>query len=102
MKTYQCPYCKQLGVPLKDKYFAGHWASINCRLCRARLCSHPIFQAMAYGLYTWGVAWWSFMAYFDKSYFTLIYIIPTWILIDLLNVRYVQLSVLRRPTPLDP
>jgi len=95
MKPYQCPKCKEECIPAKDKYKAGIWRVIHCPQCGARLCGQPWVMAASYTLYVWALAWFGFWAYMDHSWEPLLYLIPVWLLLDLLNMRFMPLSILR-------
>ena len=96
MRKFACPSCKQPSITVKDKYLAGLWQVIECPNCRARLCAQPIIMAIAYGLYFWAIAWWSFTAYFEHSAEPLIYLVPTWLFLDFLNINLMPLAVMRQ------
>lgn len=99
MRKFVCPNCRQKTIPVRDKYLAGLWQVIHCQHCHARLCGQPVIMAIAYGLYFWAVAWWGFTAYFEQSLDPLIYLIPTWLFLDFLNINLMPLAVMRKKAP---
>jgi len=92
MKKFKCPNCEQLTITTRQKYMAGIWRVIHCENCNARLCAQPIIMAIAYAIYFWALAWFSFSAYFTQSLEPLIYLIPTWLFLDFLNINLIPLA----------
>jgi len=95
MKKFKCPNCGQLTITTKQKYLAGVWHVIHCDNCSARLCAQPIIMAIAYALYFWALAWFGFSAYFTHSLEPLIYLLPTWLFLDFLNINLMPLAVMK-------
>lgn len=102
MKNFTCPKCKREGISLKDKYRASVWKEIHCPSCNARLCAHPWMLAFAYVVYTWAVISIITMARYQENYALLLYIPVVWLILDIHNVMFMPLSVLRpkdKPRP---
>ena len=97
-KKFNCPQCGQTSITTQQKYQAGIWRIIYCSECQARLCGQPIIMALAYALYFWAVAWFGFTAYFEGSLEPLLYLIPTWLGLDFLNINLMPLSVMKSRT----
>lgn len=95
MRLYPCPNCEKEAIPLADKYRAGMWRVIVCPSCSARLCAQPWLLMLASMIYVWAAAWFGFWAWFEHSLLPLLYLVPVWLLLDFLNIRYMPLSVLR-------
>lgn len=94
--------CKRCGAPtisLFSKYKAGIWRDIYCDGCHARMAANPIilgaFHFLAYVQMT---AWFIGVAYVTHDMYNLLYIVPFWILFDIINVWLVPLVVLK-PKP---
>lgn len=96
MKHFTCPRCKQDTIPLKDKYLAGLWKSIYCGQCGARLCALPLVLALMYFAYTWALFWFIAIAYFNQTPATLLWLLPTWLVLDFINVSYIPLVSMRQ------
>ncbi len=99
MESYKCPKCSTACISVKDKYKAGSWREIHCEHCGARLCGHPWFMAAIYMVYFWVVAWFIFWSYFERNWWLLLGLIPSWLLLDYLNVRFMPLVILRAKKP---
>lgn len=95
MKHFPCPKCGQAAIPFRAKYLAGMWQVIHCPACQARLCANPIILALAWACYVWALAWFGFAAYLEHSYSYLIYLVPVWLILDLLNIYLVPLSAMK-------
>jgi hypothetical protein len=52
-------------------------------------------MALAYALYFWIVAWFGFMVYFNGNMESLVYLIPTWLFLDFLNINLMPLSIMK-------
>lgn len=103
-KKFKCPQCGQDAITLRQKYLAGIWQIIHCQNCHTRLCGQPILMALAYTIYFWALAWFSFTAYFTDDVSALIYLVPIWLFLDFLNINLMPLAIMKaRPDtpPLD-
>ncbi len=101
MKPFKCPKCQVEAITAKQKYKAGFWKDIYCGHCGARLCGHPWLMALIYVAYLWAVAWFLAWPYFAGNWWLALGLIPTWLLLDYLNVRFMPLVILR-PKPSGP
>lgn len=95
MPMFPCRRCKQMSLSLKDKYRAGHWQDVICPNCHARLCATPWVLAAFYILYLWDVAWFSGLFYYTYNPMDFVYMAAVWFCLDLLNIWYMPLSVMR-------
>lgn len=95
MPMFHCPRCKEISLSFKEKYRAGHWFNIECRHCHARLCATPWVLAAFYILYLWNVAWFSGLFYYTYNPLDFLYMAAAWLCLDLLNVWYMPLSIMR-------
>lgn len=69
--------------------------TISCANCGARLCAQPWLMAIGYMIYFWVIAWFATWALLDHSWLPILYLIVVWTLLDMLNIYYMPLSVLR-------
>lgn len=95
MKFFPCPKCKEEVIPVKDKYLASLWMNVYCAHCGARLCAEPIVMALLYFLYFWMAAWFIAWAWMEETWVPILYLIPLWLLVDLLSVMYMPLMIMR-------
>lgn len=95
MRRFRCPRCGQDGISFKDKYYAGLWLTVVCSQCGARLCAQPWFMAVGYMIYFWAIAWFVMWALLEHSWLPILYMLPVWALLDLLNIYFMPLAVLR-------
>lgn len=99
MRTHKCPRCGEMSIPLKDKYRAGFWGIVSCGRCGARLCALPALLALFFVLYVWDIMWFFGMYHFTGNWMHFFYMALGWIVIDMLNVRFVPLASMRsKPT----
>jgi len=96
MKKFTCPKCHRENISLKDKYRASIWQVIYCPSCDARLCAQPWVLAFAYMIYTWAALSLVAMAFFQRSYMPLFYIVIVWLILDFHNVMFMPLSIMQR------
>ena len=96
MLMYKCPHCEAPSIPLKSKYWAGQWGTIHCKNCMARLCVYPWLLAGLYFFYVWNVVWWFGMYHFTNNYYYLAVLILGWIVLDLINLAFLPLALMRR------
>lgn len=101
MSRFRCPRCGESGISFKDKYLAGIWMTVLCTNCGARLCAQPLVMAAGYVLYFWVLAWFVTWALLDWSWLPILYMIPVWLVLDLLNIRFMPLAALRSPKTPD-
>lgn len=97
-KKFKCPQCHQDTITIRQKYMAGIWQIIHCNQCNARLCGQPILMALAYALYFWAFAWFTFTAVLTHDASALIYLLPCWLLLDFLNINLMPLSIMKART----
>ena len=95
MKSYRCPSCNRDTISTKDKYFAGIWRVIYCPSCGARLCAQPWLLALGWAIYVWAFMWFGALAFFNHSLAPLVYLVPVWLFLDFLNIRFMPLAVMR-------
>jgi hypothetical protein len=95
MKKFTCPNCQQATITTRQKYLAGMWRVIYCDQCNARLCAQPVIMAIAWALYFWVLAWFTFTAYFSHSLQPLIYMVPAWLFLDFLNINLMPLAIMK-------
>ncbi|NOY73351.1 MAG: hypothetical protein GXP14_13455 [Gammaproteobacteria bacterium] len=55
----------------------------------------PIPLALFQILYVWNVGWFSGVYWFNRDPMNFVYMTVIWIILDMLNVKYVPLSVMR-------
>jgi len=99
MPMFKCPRCQEISLPMKDKYRGGHWFNIECPHCRAKLCATPWILAGFYILYLWDVAWFSGLFYYTFNPMDFVYMAAVWMCLDLLNIWYMPLSIMRGSPP---
>lgn len=99
MPTFRCPRCEEMSLPLKEKYRAGHWLNIECPHCQTKLCAMPWVLAAGYVLYLWNIAWFSGLFYYTYNVMDFFYMFVVWIGLDLLNIWYMPLSIMRSGPP---
>lgn len=99
MKFFTCPKCKEDVIPVRDKYYTSIWMNIYCRNCGARLCAEPIVMALLYFTYFWMAAWFITWAWMEDTWLPIFYLIPLWLLVDIMSVMYMPLMVLRAKRP---
>ena len=66
MPRFACPRCKEKTISLPDKYRRGIWL------------------------------WWPTLAYFTGNYRNLICLLPCWLIIDLVSVRFIPMSCMKK------
>ena len=100
---FECPYCGEKTISLKEKHLLGYWLTRNCPNCNTRISARPIPLAVMYCIYTWNVMW--FFALFVYSYMQgaadvsyLLYMVIGWIILDIININVVPLGAMKSKT----
>lgn len=93
---YICPSCEKDTISWKTKYLVGFWFTTHCLNCNAKLTAMPIPLALFQILYVWNVGWFSGIYWFTREPINFVYMTILWIILDILNVKYIPLSVMRR------
>lgn len=99
MKNFQCPRCKEMSIPPKDKFLAGLWRNIHCAHCGAKLCAYPIPLAILYFFHTWNIVWFYGMYHFTGNPLHFLYMVLVWLGLEFIDVAYMPLAVMRGSKP---
>lgn len=102
MPRFICPRCKDRSISLLDKYRLGLWLTTRCPKCGTRLCANPYLLFVLYFLYVWNFMWWPTLAYYTGNYWHLIYLLPCWLVIDLINLRFIPMSCMKKKVEAPP
>jgi hypothetical protein len=98
---FECPYCGEKTISLKDKHLLGYWLTRTCKNCDARIGARPIPLALIYCVYTWEVLW--FLTMYVYSVMTgkpdigyLLYMVVGWIILDIINIGVIPMGVMKK------
>lgn len=94
---YPCPKCKNAGVPFKEKFLAGHWKTIHCEHCGARLANNPIVQALFYFMHVWNISFFLFMAMWEKDWLYVLIMMVIWIILEFFAYYIPLVSLKAKP-----
>lgn len=94
---FPCPHCEQSSISLINKYLLGAWLTRSCPSCNARLSGNPVYLLIIDMLYVWNVCWFSVLYFFDGDLYNFLYMAIAWLILDVMNIVFVALSVLKEP-----
>ncbi|TPW16801.1 MAG: hypothetical protein FD130_911 [Halothiobacillaceae bacterium] len=93
---YICPYCGEKSISFKEKYKLGLWMTSECKRCSAKLSAYPIPLALLHAVYAWNLFWWPSLYHFKSDPIYFLYLVLFWIVLDMLNVLFIPLGVMKR------
>ena len=98
---FECPYCGEKTISIKDKHLIGYWMTRNCGNCGTRVGGRPIPLALIYFVYSWNALWWISLYVYssmtgnpDISY--LLYMVICWIVLDIININVIPLGAMKK------
>jgi len=95
MTKFTCPACENESIPLKHKYAMGYWMTRRCGECDSLIANHAIILGVLSFAYLWNLLFFVGLAQFGESLHYLGYMAVIWIILDIINVKYVPLMVIR-------
>lgn len=95
MTNYTCPSCGKNSITRRQKYAMGYWMTRRCGACNALLCATPLLLGVLTFAYLWDLLFFIGMSQFNHSLHYFVYMIVIWFILDLINLKYVPLSVMR-------
>ena len=96
MANFTCPSCNKDSIPLKDKYAMGYWMTRRCVECNSLIANHAILLGVLTFAYLWNLLFFIGLAQFNQSWHYFGYMLVIWVVLDLINIKYVPLMVVRR------
>jgi len=96
MANFTCPSCNKDSIPLKDKYAMGYWMTRRCIECNSLIANNAIILGVLTFAYLWNLLFFAGLAQFNESWHYFGYMLVIWVVLDLINIKYVPLMVIRR------
>ncbi len=97
---FDCPYCGEKTISIRDKHLLGYWMSVNCKDCGARVGAKPIPLALMYFVHTWNIIWFVTLYVYssmkgtpDMIYF--LYMIIGWIILDIVSLGLIPMGAMK-------
>lgn len=92
MIAFNCPKCNQPSFSWQAKYAMAYWIWRVCSQCNAKVCANPIILSLFHMLYFWVLAFFIYLAFYQKQFLPVLYLVVIWIIIDILNIWLLPLS----------
>ena len=109
MANFTCPSCNKDSILLKDKYAMGYWMTRRCSECSAIICSNAILLGVLTFAYLWTILMFGGLTFFDRdpgiswienilsdAWHYILYMVAIWVVLDIVNIKYIPLMVIRR------